>query len=110
MHRSRSPLIAFAVSAMIGNRLKPGFVCHTEAIRHSLEQGLATYDFMASFDDYKERMATHRRELIWARVQKPRLKFAIERAARAGAFRALEYRKAWSGRKRAARTAETTAC
>ncbi len=88
------------------NRLKPGFICHTEAIRHSLERGHAVYDFMASFDEYKVRMSTHQRELVWARVQKPRLKFTVERAMRAGALRAVaEYRKVKAGRKRAPRVA-----
>jgi CelD/BcsL family acetyltransferase involved in cellulose biosynthesis len=87
------------------NRLKPGFICHTEAIRHNVEAGNSVYDFMASFDEYKVRMSTHQRELVWARVQKPRLKFAVERMMRAGALRAVaQYRKARSGRKRAART------
>lgn len=92
------------------NRLKPGFICHTETIRHNAGCGYSIYDFMASFDDYKLRMATHQRELIWARIQKPRLKFAVERVLRAGALRAMEqYRKAKSGRKQPARvrTAET---
>jgi hypothetical protein len=92
------------------NRLKPGYICHTEAVRHSAAHGHAVYDFMASFDDYKVRMATHQRDLVWARVQKPRLKFAVERLMRAGALRALEhYRKAKIGRKQPARvrTAET---
>jgi CelD/BcsL family acetyltransferase involved in cellulose biosynthesis len=86
------------------NRLKPGFICHAEAVRHNVEAGHAVYDFMASFDDYKLRMSTHQRELVWARIQKPRLKFAIERALRAGALRAIaQYRKAASGRKRGPR-------
>jgi CelD/BcsL family acetyltransferase involved in cellulose biosynthesis len=86
------------------NRLKPGFICHAEAVRHNLDAGHTTYDFMASFDDYKLRMATHQRELVWARIQKPRLKFTLERALRAGALRAAaEYRRVMSGRKRAAR-------
>jgi CelD/BcsL family acetyltransferase involved in cellulose biosynthesis len=92
------------------NRLKPGFVCHTEAVRHNLDAGHSIYDFMASFDDYKLRMSTHTRELVWARIQKPRLKFAVERMVRAGALRAAaQYRKVRSGRKRAPRvqTAET---
>jgi CelD/BcsL family acetyltransferase involved in cellulose biosynthesis len=94
------------------NRLKPGFVCHTEAVRHNLEAGRTTYDFMASFDDYKLRMSTHQRELVWARIQKPRLKFVLERALRAGALRAVaHYRKATSGRKRAPRVqAAESAC
>jgi CelD/BcsL family acetyltransferase involved in cellulose biosynthesis len=86
------------------NRLKPGFICHTEAVRHNLECGHAVYDFMASFDEYKVRMSTHQRDLVWARVQKPRLKFAVERVMRAGALRAIaQYRKAKAGRKRPAR-------
>ena len=92
------------------NRLKPGFLCHTEAVRYNAACGHAIYDFMASFDEYKVRMATHQRDLVWARVQKPRLKFAVERVARAGALRALEqYRKVRSGRRQPARirTAET---
>lgn len=94
------------------NRLKPGFICHTEAVRHNAECGNAVYDFMASFDEYKVRMATHQRELVWARIQKPRLKFAVERVMRAGALRAVEhYRKAKSGRKQPARVrAAETAC
>ena len=86
------------------NRLKPGFLCHTEAVRHNAERGHAVYDFMASFDEYKLRMATHRRELVWARLQKPRLKFAVERMMRSGALRAMEHYRRWkSGRKRPAR-------
>jgi CelD/BcsL family acetyltransferase involved in cellulose biosynthesis len=77
------------------NKLKPGYVCHTEAIRHSAAAGLAVYDFMASYDEYKVRMSTGQRDLVWARVQKPRLKFAVERVARAGALRAI---KRWERR------------
>jgi CelD/BcsL family acetyltransferase involved in cellulose biosynthesis len=86
------------------NRLKPGYVCHTEAIRHNLGLGRHVYDFMASFDDYKLRMSTHQRELVWARIQKPKWKFTAERLLRSAALRmAAHYRKARSGRKRPAR-------
>ncbi len=86
------------------NRLKPGFVCHTEAILHNLARGRDVYDFMASFDEYKLRMATHRRELIWARIQKPKVKFTAERLLRAAAlWAAARCREARSGRKRPAR-------
>ncbi len=99
--------VSFYQSGLRGeedNRLKPGFICHAEAVRHNMEAGHAIYDFMASFDDYKLRMSTHQRELVWARIQKPRLKFAIERVLRAGALRAIaHYRRAASGRKRAPR-------
>jgi CelD/BcsL family acetyltransferase involved in cellulose biosynthesis len=83
------------------NRFKPGFICHCEAIRHNAELGHAIYDFMASFDDYKLRMATHQRDLLWVRIQKPNWKFEMERLLRAGALHAAaQYRKAKTGRKR----------
>jgi Acetyltransferase (GNAT) domain len=86
------------------NRLKPGYVCHTEAIRHNLKLGRDIYDFMASFDEYKQRMGTHRRDLVWVRIQKPMLKFAAERVLREAAlWAAARYRQARSGRKRPAR-------
>ena len=91
------------------NRLKPGFVCHTEAIRHNLARGRDIYDFMASFDEYKLRMATHRRDLLWARIQKPKLKFTAERLLRTAAlWTAARYREARSGRKRPARLEEAS--
>jgi hypothetical protein len=84
------------------NRLKPGYICHAEAIRHSLAQGRDVYDFMASFDDYKLRLATHKRELLWVRIQKPKLKFVAERLLRGAALWACRrYRQMRSRRKRA---------
>jgi len=66
------------------------------------------YDFMASFDEYKERMATHRRDLVWARIQKPKLKFTVERKLRTVAlWAAARYRAAQSGRRRPSRLEAT---
>jgi len=90
------------------NRRKPGYLCHAEAIRHSLAAGREVYDFMASFDEYKERMATHRRDLVWARIQKPKLKFTVERKLRTVAlWAAARYRAAQSGRRRPSRLEAT---
>ncbi len=92
----------------LDNRRKPGYVCHAEAIRHNLACGRDVYDFMASFDEYKERMATHRRDMVWARIQKPRLKFTVERKLRTVAlWAAARYRAAQSGRRRPSRLEAT---
>ena len=72
------------------NRMKPGLICHAEAIQHNARMGASEYDFLAGFDVYKERLATHSRTLVWARVQKPRLKFRIESMARGIALHAME--------------------
>ncbi|MEO8592829.1 MAG: GNAT family N-acetyltransferase [Candidatus Solibacter sp.] len=82
------------------NRVKPGYVCHAEAIRLSAETGADAYDFMAGSDEYKQRLATHQRSMIWARVQKPKLKFRIERLARRAAIDGLALYRKWKSGKR----------
>jgi CelD/BcsL family acetyltransferase involved in cellulose biosynthesis len=75
------------------NRLKPGLLCHYEAICYNAGQGNGFYDFLASFDDYKQRLSTHQRPLVWARVQKPHIKFDVERFVRGVALNlAARYR------------------
>lgn len=64
------------------NRMKPGYLCHVEAIQQCVKAGLARYDFLAGFEDYKERLSTHQPSIVWARVQKPKIKFKVERALR----------------------------
>ena len=64
------------------NKLKPGMVSHAAAIQHCAGLGLAEYDFLAGAEQYKERMGTDRRRLVWARVQRPLLRFKVEKLAR----------------------------
>jgi CelD/BcsL family acetyltransferase involved in cellulose biosynthesis len=93
------------------NRLKPGYVCHAEAIQFSAASGLAVYDFLAGVEDYKERLSTHKRTLVWARVQKPRVKFKLERLARRAALAALARYETYkrSKRRNAPKVAEAQA-
>jgi CelD/BcsL family acetyltransferase involved in cellulose biosynthesis len=59
-------------------RLKPGLLCHAEAVRHNSATGHRLYDFLAGDSQYKRSLATDSRDLIWARIQKPRLRFRVE--------------------------------
>jgi CelD/BcsL family acetyltransferase involved in cellulose biosynthesis len=81
------------------NRLKPGYVCHVEAVKENAVAGCREYDFLAGVEDYKARLSTHQRSLIWARVQKPRLKFRVERVARRLALAGEAKYRAWKSRK-----------
>ncbi|MBA4395873.1 MAG: hypothetical protein C0394_00565 [Syntrophus sp. (in: bacteria)] len=63
----------------LDNQLKPGYLSHVEAIRHNLAAGRHVYDFLGGEERYKMSLATHHNRLIWMRVQKPLLKFRIER-------------------------------
>lgn len=65
-------------------RLKPGLVCHTAAIVHNAQAGNLVYDFLGGAARYKLSLSTHQRPLIWARIQKPRVRFRMEQMLRQG--------------------------
>lgn len=60
------------------NRLKPGMITHVEAVLYNARIGNRIYDFLGSDARYKKSLSTHSNQLIWARVQKPKFKFALE--------------------------------
>jgi CelD/BcsL family acetyltransferase involved in cellulose biosynthesis len=62
---------------------RPGFVCNAEAIKHNAQLGLHCYDFLGGTQAYKKQLSTGERSLVWIRVQKPRARFWLERAAKA---------------------------
>jgi CelD/BcsL family acetyltransferase involved in cellulose biosynthesis len=64
------------------HKLKPGLVCHALAIEHDARAGHHWYDFLAGQSRYKQSLSTGARELVWVRLQQPRLRFALENAAR----------------------------
>jgi hypothetical protein len=68
------------------NKLKPGYVAHVEAVKLSTAAGHSVYDFLAGTEEYKQRLSTGERSMVWARVQKPRMKFKIERIVRNAAI------------------------
>lgn len=59
-------------------RLKPGLLCHAEAVRYNAAAGHRLYDLLAGDSQYKRSLATGTRDLVWARIQKPRLRFRVE--------------------------------
>jgi CelD/BcsL family acetyltransferase involved in cellulose biosynthesis len=64
------------------SKLKPGLVCHALAVEHCARAGHHWYDFLAGQSRYKQSLATGARGLVWVRLQQPRLRFALEDAAR----------------------------
>lgn len=62
---------------------KPGYLCHAAAIEAAAAAGHETYDFLAGSADYKTRLATDETTLVWARIQRPRARFALEDLLRA---------------------------
>ncbi len=62
--------------------LKPGYVCHAEAVRHNAAAGHAVYDLLAGDSRYKRSLATDEVRLVWARIQRPLARFQVERRLR----------------------------
>jgi CelD/BcsL family acetyltransferase involved in cellulose biosynthesis len=58
--------------------MKPGLLSHSEAIAYNAKAGNLEYDFLGGNEQFKKSLSTGHRTLIWARVQKPRIKFQIE--------------------------------
>lgn len=63
--------------------IKPGLVSHAEAIARCAAAGHVTYDLLAGAGRYKQSLATATKSLLWLRVQRTRLRFAIEDRLRA---------------------------
>jgi len=63
--------------------LRPGYLCHAHAVEHCAKQGHAIYDLLGGNARYKESLATGETRLVWGRVQRKRLQFALEDRARA---------------------------
>jgi CelD/BcsL family acetyltransferase involved in cellulose biosynthesis len=61
---------------------RPGFICNAEAIKYNTQLGLHRYDFLGGSQAYKKQLATGERSLVWVRVQKPRVRFWLERGAK----------------------------
>jgi CelD/BcsL family acetyltransferase involved in cellulose biosynthesis len=73
---------------------RPGFLCNAEAIRYNAQLGLHRYDFLGGTQGYKKQLATGEQSLAWVRIQKPRVRFWLER-------RAKTIRDAWRARRQA---------
>ena len=63
-------------------RLKPGYLCHVEAVRHNAAAGHAVYDLLGGDARYKHSLATGQERITWARVQRRRLRFVVEERLR----------------------------
>lgn len=58
--------------------VKPGFLCHAAAVEHNAAAGHAIYDLLGGASRYKQQLSTGAHRLVWLRVQRPRVRFALE--------------------------------
>lgn len=65
------------------NRLKPGMVVDLICMQECMNLGLSEYDFLAMDSRYKQEMSTASRDIIFARLRSPRLRWRPVHAASA---------------------------
>lgn len=66
------------LSAPADRHDKPGYLCHAVAIEAAAAAGHQIYDFLCGDDRYKQNLATDETTLVWARIQRPLVRFAVE--------------------------------
>lgn len=62
-------------------RCKPGLCLHLLAMEQALAAGRGRYEFMASDLRYKQSLSNVQRTMLWAVVERPRLRLLLERLA-----------------------------
>jgi len=63
-------------------KLKPGLVAHSLAAQYFLDRGMELYDFMGGYSRYKLQLAEETEPLVTVRLQRPRIRFAVENFGR----------------------------
>jgi hypothetical protein len=58
--------------------MKPGFLCHSAAIERAAALGRDVYDLLGGDMQYKKSLSSDVGWLIWGKVQRRRLRFALE--------------------------------
>jgi CelD/BcsL family acetyltransferase involved in cellulose biosynthesis len=78
VYRGRVLQYQSGMAQLANPHLKPGYLSHAVAIEHAATTGLDAYDFLAGDRRYKRSLSTDHTSLLWARVQRPRLRFLLE--------------------------------
>ena len=63
-------------------RLMPGYVAHTLAVIYNKNKGMEIYDLMHGDDLYKKLLCNQKQRLYWSVIQRKKLRFVMEDAAR----------------------------
>jgi hypothetical protein len=63
-------------------QIKPGIICHVEAIHYNAARGRQVYDFLGGSSRYKSSLSTDKNRMVWAKIRKKRFKFSLEERLR----------------------------
>jgi CelD/BcsL family acetyltransferase involved in cellulose biosynthesis len=83
VYRGRILFYQSGLEAFEDAHVKPGFLAHAAAIEHNATAGHEIYDLLGGDARYKQQLATATARLVWARVQRPLVRFSVEDRLRA---------------------------
>ncbi len=63
------------------NKIKPGLVAHSIITQYYLDKGMNLYDYMGGYSQYKTQLASHSTDCYTLCIQRPRIKFKLEKLA-----------------------------
>lgn len=81
-----------------GKHNRPGLVAHMLAVEFNARAGHRVYDYLAGDSEYKQALGTAAGEMSWVTVQRDRVRFRVEWAARMLLRRARRLRQTASRR------------
>ncbi|SEO98263.1 GNAT family N-acetyltransferase [Aquisalimonas asiatica] len=64
------------------SKRKPGIVAHALAVADAIRRGRGRYDLLMGASQYKRSLSTDGGEMVWVMLQRPRLRFLLERVLR----------------------------
>jgi CelD/BcsL family acetyltransferase involved in cellulose biosynthesis len=78
VYRGRVLFYQSGLAAFDDPHIKPGFLCHAAAVEYNALAGYQLYDLLGGASRYKQSLATGAARLVWLRVQRHRMRFALE--------------------------------
>jgi len=78
VYRGRVLFYQSGLAAFDDPHIKPGFLCHAAAVEYNALAGHQIYDLLGGTSRYKQSLATGATRLVWLRVQRQRVRFAVE--------------------------------
>jgi CelD/BcsL family acetyltransferase involved in cellulose biosynthesis len=82
VYRGRVLFYQSGLAAFDDPHIKPGYLCHAAAVEYNALAGHQIYDLLGGRSRYKQSLATGATRLVWLRVQRPRVRFALEDSLR----------------------------
>lgn len=78
IHRGRVLFYQSGLAQFDDPHIKPGYLCHAEAVELNAAVGMQIYDLLGGNARYMHSLSTNETRLLWLRIQRRRARFVLE--------------------------------